>query len=496
MKKRFMDAKRMACVALLSLMSFGLQAQVERPKLVVGLVVDQMRWDYLYYYYDKFGDGGLKRLLDEGYSFENTLINYLPTVTAIGHSSIYTGTTPAIHGIAGNNFYVNDEQVYCCTDNAVKGVGSSNAESMMSPFRMRTTTIGDVLKIATDFKSKVIGVALKDRASILPAGHSADAAYWWDTTAGHFVTSSYYMDDLPNWVKKFNKENYTEPNFDIKTSNLGVTMTFKMAAAALQNEQLGKHEVTDMLAISISSTDAIGHTYSTRGNENYEVYMQLDNDLADFLNLLDKEVGKGNYLLFLSADHGAAHNYNYMKRNKIPAGAWEGYKVVNDINAFLQGKYGISPVMNADNYQIYINDSIVAASGHTMQEIKDATVDFLKKDEQYIYVVDNEKIAESSVPQRIKEMLINGYDRLRSGEISVGTRPGYFHATNSTDYIGTQHGQWNPYDAHIPFVLMGWGVPHGATSSPTHIVDIAPTICEMLHIQMPNGCIGDAKKFE
>lgn len=489
-------AKRLLFAPLMLLMAMGIQAQVERPKLVVGLVVDQMRWDYLYYYYDKYGDGGLKRLLNEGYSFENTLINYAPTVTAVGHSSIYTGATPAIHGIAGNYFYVNDKQVYCCTDNSVKGVGSSNKESLMSPFRMRSTTIGDVLKIATDFKSKVIGVALKDRASILPAGHSADAAYWWDTTAGHFVTSSYYMDELPDWVKKFNKVNHTKPKFDIKTNNLGVTMTFKMATAALRNEQLGKHDVTDMLAISISSTDAIGHTYSTRGKENYEVYMQLDKDLTEFLNVLDNEVGKGNYLLFLSADHGAAHNYNYMKRNKIPAGAWEGYKVVKELNAYLQEKCNISPIMDADNYQIFINDSIVAAGGHSMQEIKDLAVEYLKKDEQYLYVVDNEKIAEASIPQRIKEMLINGYDRLRSGEISVGTRPGYFHADNSEDYIGTQHGQWNPYDAHIPFVLMGWGVPHGATSSPTHIVDIAPTICEMLHIQMPNGCIGDAKRFE
>ncbi len=496
MKKHWFVTKKLVCAALLSLVALCMQAQVERPKLVVGLVVDQMRWDYLYYYYDKFGDGGLKRLLNEGYSFENTLINYVPTVTAIGHSSIYTGTTPNIHGIAGNNFFVDDKEVYCCSDNSVQGVGSSNSDAQMSPFRMRSTTIGDVLKIATDFKSKVIGVALKDRASILPAGHSADGAYWWDTKAGHFVTSTYYMNELPEWVKKFNKENHTKPNFDIKTSNLGVTMTFKMAAAALQNEQLGKRDVTDMLAVSISSTDAIGHTYSTRGKENYEVYMQLDKDLTDFLNLLDKEVGKGNYLLFLSADHGAAHNYNYMKRNKIPAGAWEGSKVVKELNTYLQGKLGVSPVMAADNYQLFINDSTVAASGHTMQEVKDVAIDYLKKDPQYIYVVDNEKITEASIPQRIKDMIINGYDRLRSGEISVGTRPGYFHAKNSEDYIGTQHGQWNPYDAHIPFVMMGWHVPHGATSSPTHIVDIAPTVCEMLHIQMPNGCLGDAKKFE
>ena len=240
-------------------------AQVQRPKLVVGLVVDQMRWDYLYYYNDEYGNDGLKRLLNQGFSFENTHINYAPTVTAIGHSSVYTGSIPAFTGIAGNYFYQNDKSVYCCEDNTVKSVGSDSKEGQMSPRRMLTSTIGDELQVATDFRSKVIGVALKDRASILPAGHAADAAYWWDTSAGHFVSSTFYMDKLPQWVEDFNAKNHTAPNFDIKGSTQGVTMTFKMAEAALKNEKLGKGKETDMLTISVSSTDIIGHRFSTRG---------------------------------------------------------------------------------------------------------------------------------------------------------------------------------------------------------------------------------------
>lgn len=495
-KLNWLKTARVAALAMFSAMAMGTQAQMERPKLVVGLVVDQMRWDYLYYYYDKYGEGGLKRLLNEGYSFDNTLINYVPTITAVGHTSIYTGTTPAIHGIAGNNFAINDKIVYCCTDNNVKGVGSDTEESRMSPRNMRSTTIGDELKTATDFKSKVIGIALKDRAAILPAGHSADAAYWWDTSAGIFVSSTHYMQELPKWVKQFNKEHHTKPGFDIKGNTLGITTTFEMAEAALVNEQLGKHDVTDMLAVSISSTDAIAHTFSTRGPENEAAFLTLDKELAEFLNKLDAEVGKGNYLLFLTADHGGAHNYNYMKKHKIPAGAWEGSKVKDQLNELLQGKFGCAPIYEADNYQIFINDSVVAANGQSMEDVKEAIMKHLKKDQQYLFVVDNEKVAEATVPQRVKEMIINGYDHLRSGEITVITRPQYFHAENSPEYIGTQHGQWNPYDAHIPFVLMGWKVTHGATSAPTHIVDIAPTICQMLHIQMPNGCLGDAKEMK
>ncbi|MFC2438917.1 MAG: alkaline phosphatase family protein, partial [Prevotella melaninogenica] len=159
------------------LIAAAANAQIQRPKLVVGLVVDQMRWDYLYYYNNEYGNDGLKRLLNQGFSFENTHINYAPTVTAIGHSSVYTGSIPAFTGIAGNYFYQDDKSVYCCEDNTVKSVGSDSKEGQMSPRRMLTSTIGDELQVATDFRSKVIGVALKDRASILPAGHAADAAY-------------------------------------------------------------------------------------------------------------------------------------------------------------------------------------------------------------------------------------------------------------------------------------------------------------------------------
>lgn len=475
------------------LIAVSSNAQIQRPKLVVGLVVDQMRWDYLYYYYNEYGTGGLRRLLNEGFSFENTHINYAPTVTAIGHSSIYTGSVPAITGIAGNYFYQDDKSVYCCADPSVKSVGSDSKEGQMSPHRMLASTIGDELQIATDFRSKVIGVALKDRASILPAGHAADGAYWWDTSAGHFVTSSFYMNSLPKWVEDFNKENQTAPNFDIKSTPEGVTMTFKMAAAAVRNERLGKGKETDMLTVSISPTDIIGHKFSTRGKENHAVYMQLDKDLAEFLNMLDKEVGRDNYLLFLTADHGAAHNYNYMREHRIPAGAWNYKETVKSLNDHLQQKFGITPVMGEDNYQMFLNDSTINAAGLKKQDVIDASIDYLKQDPQFLYVFDEEKVTNVTMPEWIKERMENGYFRGRSGEIGVVTRPQFFGGSESPQFRGTQHGQPFPYDTHIPFLLFGWNVKHGSSNVEAHIVDIAPTICAMLHIQMPNGCVGTAR---
>ena len=487
MKRHFLTLL-LCCAAMLA------TAQIQRPKLVVGIVIDQMRWDYLTYYYDQYGEGGFKRLMSEGFSCDNQYINYLPAVTAIGHTSNYTGSVPALHGIAGNDFMVNGKVTSSCDDDGVKAVGSDNSAGQRSPHNLLATTIGDQLKVATDYKSKVIGIAIKDRAAILPAGHAADAAYWYDQKAGRFITSSYYMDKLPAWVQAWNKKSGIKPGQDIKLSNEGVTYTFQMAEAAVKNEQLGRHDVTDMLCVSISSTDAIGHQYSTRGKENYEVYMQTDKDLAHFLSTLDQEVGKGNYLLFLTADHGGAHNPNTMLSHKIPAGGWDYKADFKRVDEALAKKFGVQGqyLNNIIDYRLYVNRQLVADNHLDMTAVKAAIVDVLKENPELDYVVDMDRVNECSMPQFLREMTINGYYRGRSGDIMVVTHPQVFAWPVAKDYKGTTHGAWNPYDTHIPLLFLGWHVGHGATQQPTAIVDLAATVCAMLNIQKPNACIGNA----
>ncbi len=488
--------KRIASILFAAVLALPGFSAIQRPKLVVGLVVDQMRWDYLYYYYDQYQEGGLRRLVDEGFSYENTMINYLPTVTAIGHSSIYTGSVPALTGIAGNNFWKDGRKTYCCTDPTVRSVGSDSKEGQMSPRNLLASGIGDVLKIATDYQAKVFGVALKDRAAILPAGHAADAAYWWDTSAGHFVSSTYYMDELPQWVKKTNKQLGVKPGTDVKTSAQGVTKTFQMAEATLCNEHLGEDSITDLLAISVSSTDAVGHAYGTRGKENREVFMELDRQLAHFLTVLDQRVGRGNYLLFLSADHGAAHNPNVMKEHKIPSGGLETWNTWKPLKQRLSETLGIdgNVIKDEDACRIYLDHELIEKNGKTVSEVKEAVVRELEKDDNILYVVDYDKALTTSVPQPIRERIVNGYNKKRSGDLIYVAKAGWENVSNAPDYVGTTHGQWNPYDAHIPFVLFGWNVQHGESSEPAYIVDIAPTVCEMLHIQMPNSCVGNARR--
>lgn len=485
--------KKTLSTFLLSLLVLGAMAQIQRPKLVVGLVVDQMRWDYLYYYYSQYRTDGLRRLVDQGFSFENTLINYVPAVTAVGHSSIYTGSVPALTGIVSNNFYLHDKWIYSCDDPSVKTVGSNTDEGKMSPRNLLASGLGDVLKMATDCKAKVIGISIKDRAAILPAGHGGDAAYWWDTAAGHFITSTYYMNHLPEWVKTVNNKVAAKPGTNVITSVAGVTKTFQMAEAALDNEQLGQDSVTDLLAISVSSTDAIGHTYGTRGQMNHDVFMELDKQLALFMNKLDEKVGKGQWLLFLSADHGASHNHNLLKQRRMAAGGLDFDKNFKPVEAALEKELGFAPVIKKEsNGWVYINEVGAAKNGKSMDKVKAAVCDKLLANDSILYAVDCEKVLTTTVPQPVREMIVNGYRKGRSGDIFIVPKAGWEDVDGSDKYIGTTHAQWNPYDTHIPFVIYGWNVPHGQTSAQAHITDIAPTICAMLHIQMPNSCVGKA----
>lgn len=496
MKRNLLIAKAILAAVILAGLGCarGTAAGVDRPKLVVGIVVDQMRWDYLYRYYGLYGEGGFKRMMREGYNCENTMINYVPTVTAVGHTSVFTGSVPAIHGIAGNDFMMDGRMVYCCEDSTVSGVGTDGKAGRMSPRRLLSTTIADELKIATGFKAKVIGVSLKDRAAILPAGHSADAAYWMDNATGCFITSTYYMKELPRWVVSFNKKYGGRSESEVSYSTYGNLVTAEMAKAAVEGEALGQDSVTDMLTVSFSVTDKVGHKVATHSPEIQEIYVDVDKRLADLFAYLDQKVGKGQYLAFLTADHGAANNILMLQEHGIPAGGFVASKVAKELDTYLKQKFGArqSLVNGIGNYQVFIDHKAVEAMRLDLGEVKAAAIEWLKRDPQLAYVVDLEHAATATLPAIIKERIINGYHRLRSGDIQLVPNPANYEVGEGPIDRGTTHGVWNPYDSHIPFLLMGWGVKPGRTDAKTTVNDIAATVCALIHVQMPNGCIGNA----
>ena len=502
MKKILFTIAMTMCVvqATMAHTSFG-----ERPKLVVGLVVDQMRWDYLGRYYDKFGDDGFKRLIGKGYSCDNCLINYLPTITAIGHTSVYTGTTPAMHGICGNDFFIDDEPVYCCSDKSVDPVGSdSRKRGCMSPKNLLATTIGDQIRLHTDFKSKVVGISYKDRAAILPAGRSSDHAYWLDTDNGQFITSTYYRPELPEWAKAYNKELKQNKELQKVGKNVGLYplcghITTDMAIAALKGEQLGKGEVTDMLCVSYSQTDVIGHEYGTRGEHTDEAYLELDKDIARLLKALDDQVGEGNYLLFLTADHGGAHNYQFMNDHHLGGGAWKVREdVINsEMDVYLKEQLGPnadhkSIINGLNSYRVYLNHDKIKELGLDLEKVKEVLIAYARRMPHVQFVLDFEKANTWSVPDVIRSRALLGYHPHRSGDLLLVLEPNWYEFWPSSSPVGTTHGSWNPYDSHIPLLFFGWKVEHGSTSREVHITDIAPTITQMLHIQQPNACVGEA----
>jgi predicted AlkP superfamily pyrophosphatase or phosphodiesterase len=521
---------------------------VPRPKLVVGMVIDQMRWDYLYRYASRYGNDGFKRLMHNGYNCQNTMNNYIPTFTAPGHSCIYTGSVPSISGIAGNNWIDNStgRAWYCVDDDHVHLAGGNMKDSSYSPRNLIVSTVTDELKLATNFRSKVYGIAIKDRGAILPAGHAANAAYWYNDKNGNFVTSTYYDTAYQNpaWLQKFNNRNEadslvkmgwsllydtgsyvqsapdrsskyedafkgeTDPVFPhvfknlakqdrlttIKSTPAGNTLTLDMARACIEGAQLGKGDETDFLCVSLSSPDYVGHQFAPNSVEEEDMYLRLDQEIAAFLKYLDNMVGAGNYLFFLTADHAGAHNPQFLADNKIPAGVSINFTA--DLNRYLQDlfKKNVTFVNAVTNYQVYLNDTLFTSDPSLNRgAVKDAARNWILNDvpRKYnvpvAYVIDMEDMAKTPLPEPICHMAVNGYNRLRSGCLQIIFNPGWLE---SDRFTGTTHGSWNPYDTHIPLLWYGWHVPKGETHTVIDMTDIAPTVAALLNIQMPNGCVG------
>lgn len=524
-------------IILMASNSFA-QPFIQKPKLVVGIVVDQMRHDYIKRYWDLYGETGFKKLVTRGYTFENAHFNYFPTYTGVGHSNISTGANPGHNGIIANDWFDRSlgKKVYCVYDSTMTTVGSNNESGKMSPHRLLTTTVGDELKLSSNFRSRVYGVALKDRGAILMAGHSADAAYWYDGETGNFVTSSYYLGALPKWVSDFNQKkiwdkyldntwklsmpldkiervstpdltdyenvpkNLQKPEFpyDLKkirklyTPELlaytpwGNTISFDFASELVRKEQLGEKGETDLLMLSLSTPDYVGHQYGVRAQEIADIYARLDRDLGEFISMLELRVGKENLVIFLTADHGAADNFNYSLDHKIPAGNFNARIVEEDLKGYLTAKYGFSPILSFKNMQIYLDKKLLKSKGISEEAIFEEVKYFLHLQEGVYKIVSASTFAAGNVTDEILLRYQRGYHPERCGDIYVIPNPGWMDMYWQN--TGTTHGSVFTYDTHVPMIFYGSGISVGYTYDQVAISNIAPTLCAMLGINMPNAC--------
>ncbi len=527
-------------ILLLSFIPFLTLAQ--KPKLVVGIVVDQMRYDYLIRFWDKFGDDGFKKLVNEGFDCKNDNFNYMLTYTGPGHASIYTGTTPENHGIIANTWYnkVSKKYVYCVQDTTVNTIGSTSVNGKMSPKNLLTTTITDELKLATNNKAKVIGISLKDRGAILPAGHSANAAFWFDgNNIGQWISSSYYMKKLPDWLKKLNATNpaekylskpwntlypiasYTESIADnnpyegkfrtekapafphnlpalrdsnynyslIKSTPFGNTILKDLAIATIKGENLGKDKITDFLAISFSCTDYVGHQFGPMSKEIEDTYLRLDKDLGELLKFISTTIGKDNVLIFLTADHGAVNVPQYLIDNKLPGGYFDENLCINNLKNYLEKTYNTdSLIANISNYQVFLNHQYINRKKMNIASIENKIAAFLLTQKGIAKVATATNLKATEFTNRILADVQRGFNQVRSGDVLFVLQSGWIPAGFST---GTTHGSPYNYDTHVPLLWYGFGVNKGNANEAVYTPDIAATVAAILQIQPPSACTGE-----
>jgi len=514
--------------------------ELKRPKLVVGIVVDQMRYDYLSRFYNRYSDGGFKRLMRDGFNCTNNHYNYVPTYTAPGHASIYTGTSPMNHGIIGNNWYdkVEDQMIYNASDDNVLPVGTTSDDGKMSPYRMLTTTVTDELELHTQSRAKVIGVSIKDRGAILPAGHAADAAYWYrGSDEGTFITSTFYRDELPQWVENYNNskpssqyakewntlypvETYTASGTDLndferaprgketatfpydlpalmeknggfsllKGTPYGNSLVADFAIAALKNEQMGMDDIPDFLAVSFSSTDYVGHQYGVNSVELEDTYLRLDLEIERLLNELDQQVGSGNYTVFLTADHGAVNNPAYLQSQGVNAGYMDAKELESYLKKHLKNDLGNDTyIKNISNNQVFLDHEKLKAAkletGYIQEYLAQLLIDYPQIDK----VFTRASLTNSSFTSGVGALIQNGFHPKRSGDVVFVIEPGVIVYSRT----GSTHGSPQSYDTHVPLLFYGAGIQQGHTTDRTHIIDIAPTISSLLKISFPNGATGN-----
>lgn len=534
--------KKLLLLLTICFLSIQINAQkITQPKLVVGIVVDQMRYDFLYRYWNKYGDGGFKYLLKKGRSFENLHYNYVPTYTGPGHAAIYTGTSPAYNGIVANDWFDRKlgKSVYVVEDPNVQTVGSNSENGKMSPDHLLTTTITDELEIFTNKKSKVIGIALKDRGAILPAGNMADGAYWYDPSTGNWITSTFYMNQLPAYVQTYNEkkladkylnqvwntllpiDQYTEStvddtNFEVKFKKeekpvfphdlpairgsydfgllsrtpFGNTFTTDFALEVLEKEEMGKDEITDFLALSYSSTDYVGHQFGINSIEAEDTYIRLDLELKRLFQYLEKNVGKGNFVVFLTADHGVVNAPAYLKSEKIHTGGFQRKDYESTLKDFLNNELGSDNwVSHYDNQQVYLNRDLIKSKKIDLKNIQDKVVEFTRDFEGVADVIPAYQMATIALGNLMFQKIQRGYDYDRSGDVLLVLEPQWIDDDKALKG-GTTHGSSYAYDTHVPFIIMGKGIVAGGTNQEASITDIAPTLANYLRIMEPSGCTG------
>jgi hypothetical protein len=491
----------------------------KKPKLILAVVVDQFRYEYLNRFRADY-TSGFKRILEQGAVFEDAHHIHFPTVTAVGHSTFLSGATPSLSGIVGNEWYDREtgKSVTSVSDPATKLLGADAAAAGSSPHRMLASTVGDELKMSGQ-QSKVIGISIKDRAAILPAGHMADGAYWFDNKSDHWVTSSYYKEKLPDWVEKINAGkpsgasehgvwypvnakpggaakpfcNMEAASGDVpkcrslEASPWGNEMIESFAEQALVNEKLGTHSGTDVLAVSFSSNDYVGHAMGPDSPEVRDISIRTDRLLGKLFDFVDKNVGMANVLFVMTADHGVAPVPEVNQARHMIGGRNSEPELMKAMSDALVAKYGAGKwIVGTAGPIPYLNRELIAQKKLDEAEVELTAANAAQKMPHIFRVYTRQQLLTGQVlDDYVSTAVRNGFYRERSGDIIVIPEAFYLYETT-----GTSHGTPFNYDTHVPVIFMGAGLKAGHYYEKIAVNDIAPTLCAIAGVQEPSGSIG------
>jgi predicted AlkP superfamily pyrophosphatase or phosphodiesterase len=488
--------------------------QAALPKLVLMVVVDQFRYDYLERFRQDYA-AGLQRLLNEGAVFTDAHYEHSPTVTAVGHSIVLSGAMPSASGIVGNEYFDRTigKQVESTSDANTRLVGAPSEKTSSSPRRLLVSTLGDEIKMSGRWPSKVVGISFKDRAAIMPAGRMADGAYWWDTGSGNFVSSTFYMNDLPAWAAEFNKGRAVDqfagktwaPSFGgspfmmlpaqpgrpywsgVVGTSYGNDLLALFAEAAIDGEKLGQRDAVDVLTISFSSCDTIGHRKGPHSPEIRDNAISTDRAIGRILGHLEKRIGLKNVLIVYTADHGVAPMPEFMAERKMPGGRAKEEDVLDAVQKSLAAKYGEGKwVVGKSGPAPYLDHALIAKKKLSIEEVQATAAQAVRELPYIARVFTREDLRRGhALSDLIGRRVQNGFFYLRASDLFVVPQP-YWLFEDS----GTSHGTPWIYDSHVPLIFHGPGIKPGRYHRRALVNDIAPTLSAILGVETPSGASG------
>ncbi len=516
----------------------------EKPGLIVGIIVEQLRYDQIERFSNRFGEKGIRRLLKEGTFYQNASYQYMLTQSAPAHATISTGTEPARHGITSDSWYLplRNELTYCTQDPGIDPVGGGYESGLHSPVHLQTSTFTDELKMATWKKAKVFGIGLKENSAILSAGHAADAAYWYDNSTGNWISSTWYIDSLPSWVNDFNAMRYPAAYLDrtwdltgppeyyydcvpdssifekgfggknyfpydlkkiinkgqtglihdmslIRETPFGNTYTTDFAKKLIEKEKLGQDDVTDFLAVCYTSTDYIGHRFGPSSFEMADAILRLDRDIGDLMTYLVDSVGKRNILVYFTSSHGISEIPGILESNRIPSGYFKQEQALYLLRSYLKVLYGEGDwVKGYTERQVFLNRTLIEDSKISLEDIRKKVAYFIVQVSGVSSAYPFSDFGVNDPGDGILKRIINSYNPRRSGDVIITFNPGWVES--SIDNV-TNHNSPYEYDSHVPLIWYGWSVDRASVTRKVNLTDIAPTLSTLIRVPYPNACTGE-----